>query len=54
MKALILFYVIVVLLLVLIFGTAGKKATDQCEAKGGTVLRTPESTVCARVEVIKP
>ncbi len=54
MKALILFYVIVVALLALLFGTAGKESADQCEAKGGTVLRTPEGTVCARVEVIKP
>lgn len=54
MKALILFYVFTVVLLVLLFGTAGKKAADQCEAKGGTELRTPEGTICARVEVIKP
>lgn len=25
-----------------------------CEAKGGTVLRVPGGTICARVEVIKP
>lgn len=54
MKFVILFYVVIVLLLALLFGTVGKNAVDQCEAKGGTELRTPGGTICARVEVIKP
>ena len=52
---------IVVVAVVLIFSTItgfalltySRKIDDPCITKGGTVIKTPYGTVCAKLEIIK-
>lgn len=51
MKAIIA-WIVAVLLFSIWYGTNNEERNNNCAEKGGIVLKTPSSTVCAKVEVL--